>query len=104
MMEKIGRYSIFPAALDLGRKILCGGRTGTITFIDEVGRLELDNGGWADCLSWLLSNNNGIFILTVRKEFLDEVIKKWGIMNYHIINISGHTVQEAFDLIRKPVS
>ncbi|MDT8400573.1 MAG: nucleoside-triphosphatase [Bacteroidales bacterium] len=102
--EKIGSYSIYPAALDLGRNILCGGSARTITVIDEVGRLELGGGGWSECLSLLLNRNEGIVILTVRDSLLEKVIKKWGIVNFHIINISGYSVQEAFDLIRDPVS
>jgi len=103
-LEKIGRYSIFPAAIGLGNKILSSKSADTITVIDEVGRLELENKGWAPCLSGLLTNKDGIIILTVRNEFLDEVIKKWGIMNSHIIKISGCSAQEAFDLIRDPAN
>jgi nucleoside-triphosphatase THEP1 len=103
-MEKIGSYSIFPAALDLGRKILCGRSTGTITVIDEVGRLELNKGGWADCLSLLLKRNEGIIILTARDTFLEKVINKWNLSNYRVINASALSAEEAFDLIRDPVS
>jgi len=100
--EKIGSYSISPAAIERGKKILRGAGRGSITFIDEVGRLELRGRGWSDCLEYLLERKEGIVILTVRDSFLEQVINKWEITNYTLINALTRSAEEAFDIIHDP--
>jgi len=103
-LEKIGQYSIFPEAVDRGNKILRGGSNRTVTFIDEVGRLELDGGGWSGSLSFLLNRNESIIVLTVRDSFLEQVISKWGITDYTVINAATRSAEEAFDPISEHLS
>lgn len=103
-MEKIGRYSIYPAALEMGQKILCSGSPGAITVIDEVGRLELNNGGWAGCLDKLLQDRAGTghLIITVRDSLAAEVIKKWKLHHSTVINIKETRPERAAQIIMSP--
>jgi len=46
-------------------------------FIDEVGKLELNNNGWAVAIEKLINNYKGKLILAIRTDFVNKIIKKW---------------------------
>ena len=48
-------------------------------FIDEIGFLELDGGGWADRLGALLEKNNSPLVLVARDYLLDRVRARWSL-------------------------
>ena len=49
--------------------------------IDEAGRFELDGYVWDSLIRKVLKNNAGSLIMVVRKKFLEDVIKKYGLDN-----------------------
>ncbi|HQI44192.1 MAG TPA: hypothetical protein PK949_08765, partial [Dysgonamonadaceae bacterium] len=59
-----------------------------LLMIDEIGKLELDGGGWYDELSSLPLEKELFIILSVRFEFLYDVIHKWNLYPSVIYNVS----------------
>ncbi len=78
-LDKIGRYSIFDEGMEKGKEALLPGRFKGVMVMDEIGRLELENKGWAGCLSTLLDVAMARLVITVRESFADDVIKKWNL-------------------------
>ena len=58
--------------------------------LDEIGKLELQNNGWHRGLMAILEheklNNQNIYLIIVRDYLLENVIKKYNLSNYLIIN------------------
>jgi nucleoside-triphosphatase len=75
-----GRFAFLPEGLKLGREALAPEKLSRapIVLVDEVGRWELDNGGWAPQLDTLISVPPQVLILVVRKKFANEVASRWG--------------------------
>jgi len=89
-LNKIGKYSIFPQGLAMGYNALTVARNINcrVVILDEIGALELENKGWANNLTGLLSAQNNHIILSVRDSFVEKVIQKWNIGNSIVYNIS----------------
>ena len=83
--DRIGDYYINKTAISSAATEISN--THSIIFMDEIGRLELRNAGFAALLTDLLKNFEGTLILAVRDAFLDEVCKKWDIKNPEIIRL-----------------
>lgn len=95
--QKIGRYSISPEGLSAGKKILrsLSKQRDRIIIIDEVGRLELYNAGWAENISELLEKTTNHLILVIRDEFVEKVREKWNLKNAHVFKIDNISPEEA---------
>lgn len=76
--EKIGRFYIFNEGLCAGVKALKPNGF-SVTIVDEVGRLELDGKGWYHSLLALLNKPNSILLLTVRDDFVPEVVENFNL-------------------------
>lgn len=77
--QKIGCFYIDGFTLAEGVKQLkkaIDNKVKTI-FIDEVGKLELNNQGWTIAVEKLINNYKGKIILAIRSNFVNEIIKKW---------------------------
>ncbi len=79
--ERVGRYSILPEGLKAGREALKRAyeRGDEVIVVDEIGRLELSGGGWAEIIPKLIAQDKGRLIITVRDTLREEVVKKWSI-------------------------
>ncbi len=88
--DKIGKFYIYPQGLQLGKTALklSNHTNNQIIIIDEVGNLELDNNGWADCLKNLTENPVNHLLLIVRDSFIDKILQKWNFKEKYIYNIS----------------
>ena len=88
--EGIGRFIIDPSALNWGREILSAGNTtdNNVLVIDEVGKLELENGGWRNSLERVLTIPGLNIVISVRKRYLKEIIESFGIINYKVFLVS----------------
>lgn len=64
-------------------------RDRTLVIIDEAGPLELRGEGWAGRISELLNINQWQIIVVVRKSLVDEVIRKFGIRDPAIYEVSS---------------
>ena len=56
-------------------------------FLDEIGRLELEGKGFMPSLGHLLHNERIALTMTVRDDFLHDVINAFAIKDYTLINI-----------------
>ncbi|HUX96820.1 MAG TPA: nucleoside-triphosphatase [Bacteroidales bacterium] len=101
--ERIGRYLICQDGIDAGEYILNsfeGSRNNAI-IIDEVGSLELNEKGWAKSIKTILEKSENHLIMTVRTPFLDDVIKKWGLSDSVVINVSDIDYNEkGLDIVK----
>lgn len=59
--------------------------------IDEIGFLELNEGGFYSGLTALLKNPPKTLILIIRESLVDKVIKKFGLTEYLIYRIGQNT-------------
>jgi len=103
-MEKIGRYSILPAGLQAGKKILGSKTDGGIRIIDEIGKLEIGNKGWAESLTGLLNRPDSHIIITVRDSLSEIVINKWGLGYGTVFNIAGTDVKSAYKVVSAAIT
>ena len=89
-LQRIGKYCIQPDGLEAGLSSIKKSRTdkAEVIIIDEVGRLELRDKGWAPEIEQLLNKPESSILMAVRKDFVEDLIQKWKIENYVVSNIS----------------
>ena len=104
-LAKIGKYSIFPEGLAMGIGTLTKSKESKsrIVVVDEIGKLELDNHGWAAGVTELV-NSSAILIFAVRDTFSDLIVKKWDLKNYSIFKVSDNPYQDVSELIAKQIN
>ncbi len=89
--NRIGRFEIDTATLRKGKQILNSSNLlmHDVVVIDEVGKLELKGKGWAQAIEEIMEINILPVIITVRTDFADDVVEKFGINNPFIFNVSN---------------
>ena len=104
--DKTGKFFFNPEAIHLGIKILQNPLIidYDLIVVDEIGPFELDNKIWADSISKLLSYPDLTMIWIVRKNLLQDVIRKWNLKNTYIIDVGIITVPEAKNKILSKLS
>lgn len=87
--NRIGRFAIYDEGLNTGKQILeeTNPNSFDVVIIDEVGKLELKGGGWADQLRKLLDSTNARIILAIRKGSEYETLAHFQILRYEIIPV-----------------
>jgi len=76
--DKIMKFSIKNEGLEFGRAVLTKALIkNEIVIIDEVGLLELQDGGWSQILLKVNESRNKMFIITARDIFVEELIAKY---------------------------
>jgi len=89
--EEVGPFRFNPEGQKFGKQILAAEnlKDVDITFIDEIGPLEIKGKGWASSID-LIMNEPGIpQIWIIRKGLVDEVIRKWSILDVQVFDISN---------------
>jgi len=81
----VGRFSCSQETFDWVSKCILESQMKCIV-IDEVGRLELQGEGYAKALRTLLEMRKELYI-AVRHEFVDAVIKEFGIKDFEVIEV-----------------
>jgi hypothetical protein len=78
---KAGEFGFLPDGIAAGLAALSPERTAgaSAVFIDEIGFLELEGGGWAPALEILLRRARGPLVISVRDYLLPRVLEKWGL-------------------------
>jgi len=78
---RAGEFRFFAAGLAAGRCALSPEKTAAsaAVFVDELGFLELEGGGWAPQLETLLGENGPAVVLVVRDYLLEKVLARWRI-------------------------
>jgi nucleoside-triphosphatase THEP1 len=105
-VSKIGRYGILPQGFAFGQKALSasGNDRSEVVVIDEVGALELDDKGWANNLTELLSASNSHIIMSVRDTFTEQVIQKWNLIECTVYNLSENDCSAICEMIIREIS
>jgi nucleoside-triphosphatase THEP1 len=91
-LSKIGRFSIFPPALQKGYNSLkpSVNVNNKIVVIDEAGCLELENQGWAESIQDLVKASNNHLLIVARDTFVGKIIQKWNLKQSYVFNISEY--------------
>jgi len=86
--DKIGRFYINKNALEFGNIVLEKAISSNAEYIiiDEIGPLELDEKGWASIFNKIIETNKNI-IISLRKELLNDILKKFKISEFELIEI-----------------
>jgi nucleoside-triphosphatase THEP1 len=95
--EMVGNYYICRQGFVLGRRTLlhAARQRHRMVFVDEVGRLELQGGGWAGAINTLTRQPGLLLVLCVRDAFVEEVIRKWNIKSPNLVSIHETSVEAA---------
>lgn len=82
----IGRYSILRDGFRFAESILrqCITDGSKPVWIDEIGKLELDDGGFAGLLLQALKKSGTVY-MTCRTEYLKEIIRAFSLTDYQVI-------------------
>ncbi|MCX6272371.1 MAG: hypothetical protein NTU44_14390 [Bacteroidetes bacterium] len=104
-LNKIGKFCIYPDGLEVGINAIIPARNikNEIVVIDEVGKLELENEGWADGIEKLLKDPNYHLILTVRDTFAEQVKNKWNSVEFMFFDITSLNALEISNQILKQI-
>jgi len=101
---QIGSYSILSEGLKKGHDVLKNSQNNyQVVVIDEVGRLELNNEGWAENIRDLLSNSKSHLILSMRDRFIEEAVDKWSLQDYTVLDVSDNDHENASRIIAQQV-
>ena len=104
-LPQIGSYSILPEAIQKGNEALENSQNNhQVVVIDEVGRLELNNEGWAEHIRHLLSSSKSHLILSVRERFIEEVIDKWSLQDCTVLDVSDRDPVTNSRIIAKQIN
>jgi len=98
--DRIKKFSILNTGLDFGKKTLKDASTNdSLMIIDEVGQLELWDKGWHQTISDLNKSKVRTLIITIRTEFVEEIINKYNFKKTEVFNVSKNSPKELLDLI-----
>lgn len=99
--EQIGKFRINPKGLEFGKSVLHpdNQKNNKLVIIDEAGRLELDDKGWADPIRRLMDASSCSLLITVRDIFMEDMTGKWNISSALIFNVKETDPYEACEKI-----
>ncbi|MDP3443182.1 MAG: nucleoside-triphosphatase, partial [Ignavibacteria bacterium] len=97
------RFWFNPIALKEGNELLMNAlkKDFDCIIIDEIGPMELQGDGWSVSLDVLKDKKEGIQFWVVRKNIVPQLIEKWELENYKIVNINTITPVEFSNLLIK---
>jgi nucleoside-triphosphatase THEP1 len=99
--ESIGPFRFSEEGQNFGKEILKPENLRDCRFvvIDEIGPLEMKNEGWAPSIDVLMAFPEITHIWVVRKNLVNEVIKKWQLFDVNIFDIAADKVEDVFSKI-----
>jgi nucleoside-triphosphatase THEP1 len=97
----IGKYEINTDTLEIGKRTLAAENIQgkDVVFLDEIGRLELNGDGWSKSLEKLLAVTSLCLVITVRKDYLDQVLRKYNLHHAMIFHVSSESIVHAETMI-----
>lgn len=75
-----------------------------VCFLDEVGRLELGNGGFAPLLASALASRCGAIILAVKKSTVHEVIDRFSLAPSLMVDLDSTTAAQALRQVLRRIA
>ncbi len=105
-MVHVGRFYFSTEGIAFGKKALsvetvCGS---DFIVVDEIGPWELENQGWAPCITGILLKTEIPMIWSVRESIVDKVIENWELTHYRVFHVSESGLDEITDFICKLLS
>lgn len=99
--DGIGRFEIEQGGLEFGKRLLSPlfAKNNQVIIIDEIGNLELNDGGWKESLEKLLEQSVLCIILSVRSTFVDQVIEKFSLQGCSYFPVSKTSISSAMEVI-----
>jgi nucleoside-triphosphatase THEP1 len=61
----------------------------SILFVDEVGPVEMEGGGWADQLDWIRRRHDGVAVWVVRPSLVEAVRQRWDLPESAVLEASA---------------
>ncbi|MDD3687161.1 MAG: nucleoside-triphosphatase [Bacteroidales bacterium] len=100
--DRIGKYSVCEKGFLFGKQILENSfKMNELIIIDECGKMELEDKGWADSLKKINENPGKKFILTIRDINVNDFIEKYQWENYLVVDVKKTSVDEVCRMIGK---
>lgn len=97
---KVGRFFVYPSALEFGLNVLFKSLPSDILIIDEVGRWELNGAGWSPFLQHLsLNKKPRIEIWGVGDKNVEAVQTQWVRKNDVIINAMDARIETILPIL-----
>jgi nucleoside-triphosphatase THEP1 len=81
-----GKYSFSAAGFTFAKNALLNFKNGGVVFVDEVGPLELNNKGYADCLNALIQSDISRLYVAMRNYCAKEFWVKFLFLNMNRIS------------------
>jgi len=97
----IGRFIINEEGLAEGKSILnnAASSDSRVIIIDEIGRLELNGGGWAENLEMITSTTDKHLIISVRDTMTEEVISRFNLRRHTVFVLKKNDIVAAANQI-----
>jgi nucleoside-triphosphatase THEP1 len=101
--EQIGPFGFYAAGQQFGNFLLKPEnlKDAHIVFVDEIGPLELKDKGWAAAVGQLMKIPEIPQVWVVRKNLTEAVIRKWGLLDAEVFDVSKEQVDNVADRILK---
>ncbi|NPA36852.1 MAG: DUF2478 domain-containing protein [Chlorobi bacterium] len=102
--NEIGRWKVIPGSFGVAKEIFRAEleEEKKVVIIDEAGKLEICGGGWKDEIDSRLKRRGSVLVLSVRKKYVEDVIKTFHIHNPHIIDVADEkALKKLVSLIEK---
>ena len=99
-----GEFGFYPVGLAAGDAALSAESAAgaDVVFVDEIGFLELEGGGWTPALERLLSGPRPV-VLVVRDYLLSKVLARWGLNPAAVLQAGKTTPEAAFECVKLAV-
>jgi nucleoside-triphosphatase len=98
--ERLGRFYFVNEAVRFGNELLKRPSGGKVIVIDEVGKFELEGKVWAERFAELVSRQDCVLLISVRDQFVDEIVGKFGINDFQRYPCTANSKQVA-GIVRK---
>jgi nucleoside-triphosphatase THEP1 len=95
--EQIGPYYFVPQTLAIARSAVLGANVDEVLIVDEVGPLELTQGGLWPALREVIFKPEFRTLLVVREDILEDIFRLLGSPMPLIIDVSDPNVQRLLD-------
>ncbi|MDF1550934.1 MAG: nucleoside-triphosphatase, partial [Bacteroidales bacterium] len=104
--EGIGRFEIENAGLTFGEKLLTPQaiKNKQLIIIDEIGKLELNDGGWKDSFEKLVRISDQYILISVRNDFVDSVVEKFALQDCSYFPVSKTSINEVVEVISSKIN
>lgn len=88
--EKTGPFVFDPIGQQFGKQLISPEKLKNVTIvvIDEIGPLEIKGLGWTESIEKLLEDPTKLHVWVVRKSLVNQVIKKWNLLDVEVIDIT----------------